>query len=111
MLGGGYFLLEQGDDYWIASDCIGCNYGESGVGAVITLYEFEFIGKTKGYAIRSTILDVLVFEDGWTYQVKKDGGLDASVEIIMENPTCMVKYKSKVQPGKTVVDHGKVKCK
>jgi len=109
---GGSSLLEVGDGYWIVQDCAGCRVGPDGVGAVIVLYEIvDLPNTTRVFAVRSTILDVLVFEEGWTSQVKKDGGIDASIEVVFENPTCFVKFKSKVEPGKTKIDHGAVKCK
>jgi len=109
---GRVILLDSGVDFFVVQDCVGCNVGPDGVGAVISLFEIvDLPGSTRVFAVETTILDILVFEEGWTYQVKKDGGIDAAVEVIFESPTCFVKYKSKVEPGRTKVDHGAVRCK
>ncbi len=61
--------------------------------------------------VRTTIVSVNP-APGWSYKVKKSGGVNAAVEVTFANSVgCSTTFKAKYVPGKTVIDGGSVSCR
>ena len=61
--------------------------------------------------VRTTIVSVNP-ASGWSYKVKKNGGVNAAVEVAFANSIgCSTTFKAKYVPGKTVIDGGVVTCR
>jgi len=83
-------LLEQGPNYEIIQYCEG-NPAGSVVLRLDTLSDGEI--NNAIYAVQPA--------PGWTYTVKKSGGVDQTIEVLFTNGAQTAKYKSLVIPGKT----------
>ncbi len=102
-------ILEKGPNYHV----IQYDAGRDGEAGSVTL-RVEVIpdeSSSATIAVLTTVESVSPSE-GWTFDIKKDGGIDASVEVEFSNDQgCSVRFKARYVPGKTVVDSGAVRCK
>lgn len=48
-------------------------------------------------------IDQVLPAAGWSYQVKKSGGVDQPIEVLFTNASQTAKFKSLVIPGKTEI--------
>ena len=62
------------------------------------------------FKIETSIVSI-VPEPGFTYTVKKSGGLDSPVEIQFTSATCQSTFKFLYKPGQTKIDGGVMRCR
>jgi len=62
------------------------------------------------FKIDTSIVSI-VPQPGFSYVVKKSGGLDSAVEIAFSNGPCQAQYKILIKPGLTRMDGGVMRCK
>lgn len=62
------------------------------------------------FKIITTILSILP-EPGFTYVVKKSGGVNGTVEIEFASATCQSKFSFLYKPGLTKIDYGVMRCR
>jgi hypothetical protein len=63
-------------------------------------------GKAK---ITTTIVSI-VPEPGFTYSVKKSGGVNGTVDIVFTSATCESRFNFLYKPGLTRIDYGVMRC-
>ena len=85
-------LLDQGPNFQVIEYCEG-----NPAGSVVL--RLDTLGRG---AINNSIAQVLPAA-GWSYQIKKAGGVNQPVEVQFSNATQTDKYRSLVEPGKTSV--------
>jgi hypothetical protein len=64
-------------------------------------------GKLK---ITTTIVSI-VPEPGFTYSVKKSGGVNGTVDIVFTSATCESRFSFLYKPGLTRIDYGVLRCR
>jgi hypothetical protein len=64
-------------------------------------------GKLK---ITTTIVSI-VPEPGFTYSVKKSGGVNGTVDIVFTSATCESRFSFLYKPGLTRIDYGVQRCR
>jgi hypothetical protein len=64
-------------------------------------------GKLK---IVTTILNVTP-QPGFTYTIKKSGGINGAVDIVFNSDTCESRFSFLYKPGLTRIDHGVLQCR
>lgn len=64
-------------------------------------------GKMK---IMTTIVSI-VPEPGFTYAVKKNGGVNGTVDIVFTSSTCESQFSFLYKPGLTRIDYGVLRCR
>lgn len=64
-------------------------------------------GKTK---IVTTIVDIQP-APGFTYSIKKNGGVNGTVEIEFASATCSSRFSFLYKPGATKIDYGVMRCR
>ena len=62
------------------------------------------------FKIDTSIVSI-VPQPGFSYVVKKSGGLDSAVEVAFTNGPCQAQYKLLIKPGLTRVDGGTLRCR
>jgi hypothetical protein len=60
--------------------------------------------------ILTTIVDVEP-APGFTYTIKKSGGINGTVEIEFNSPTCSSRFSFLYKPGSTKIDYGVMRCR
>lgn len=70
----------------------------------------QFAVVSGQFKIDTTIVSVAP-QPGFTYKVKKSGGLDSAVEIEFTSATCQSVFKFLYKPGLTKIDSGGMRCK
>ena len=53
----------------------------------------------------------MVPQPGFTYSIKKAGGLDSAIEVAFTNGPCSALYRFLIKPGLTKVDGGVLRCR
>jgi hypothetical protein len=84
-------ILDQGTNFEVVNFCDG-----NPAGSVVVRLDIA-----PG-AINNSIAEVLPAA-GWSYQIKKSGGVNQAIEVQFSNGTQVAKYKSLIEPGKTSV--------
>lgn len=64
-------------------------------------------GKTK---IVTTIVSIIP-EPGFNYAIKKNGGVNGTVEIEFTSATCSSRFSFLYKPGQTKIDYGVMRCR
>lgn len=78
------------------------------VGTVAT--HSQFVTVSGVFKIDTSIVSITT-QPGYSYTVKKSGGLDSAVEVAFSNGPCQAQYKLLIKPGLTKVDGGMLRCK
>jgi hypothetical protein len=64
-------------------------------------------GQTK---ILTTIVDIQP-APGFSYSIRKSGGVNGTVEIEFNCPTCSSRFSFLYKPGSTKIDYGVMRCR
>jgi|ERR1051326_691030 hypothetical protein len=86
-------IIDQGTNFEVIEYCEG-----NPAGSVVIRLDFLAPG-----SINNSIYEVLP-ATGWSYSVKKAGGVNQPVEVQFTNANQKATYKSLVEPGKTSVN-------
>lgn len=70
----------------------------------------QFITSSGVFKIDNSIVSI-VPQPGFSYVVKKSGGINGAVEVDFSNGRCQATFKFLIKPGLTKVDGGALRCK
>lgn len=99
----------SGPDFIDATIDAGWNAeGTAFAGTVAT--HSRFVTVSGVFKIDTSIVSI-VPQPGFSYVVKKSGGLDSAVEVAFTNGPCQAQYKLLIKPGLTKMDGGVMKCR
>lgn len=91
------------------SDAVGWNADWTASSGVVSL-KMETVTVSGQVKIRTTIVDIEP-APGFSYEVKKAGGLNGTVEIVFRSATCQSKFSFLYKPGLTRTDYGLMTCR
>ncbi|MCP5151075.1 MAG: hypothetical protein H6983_06520 [Ectothiorhodospiraceae bacterium] len=104
-------IIELGDTYHVIEYEAGFDVaaGEGAIaGAVALRIEQVFAsGRTK----LDNSIEYVFTQPGWSYRIRKSGGLNSAVEVDFDNGDCSARFRAIYKPGTTVVDGGELICR
>lgn len=96
-------LLEEGPNYFVVQHDAGGDIGS------VTMRMDISVDAATGYShVTSRIVNISAHA-GWTWEVRKAGGVDKAVEVLFKQGKQRLTFKALYVPGKTVIDGGIVK--
>lgn len=90
-------------------DQVGYSSDGSAFSGTVAL-RMESVTISGQFKIITTIIGI-VPEPGFTYVVKKSGGVNGTVEIEFTSATCSSKFSFLYKPGLTKIDYGVMRCR
>lgn len=95
-------LLESGPNYFVVQNDAGGT-----TGSVIMRMDLSFDSDNE-LAVNSRILSITA-EPGWTWVVRKAGGVNKAVEVQFSKGAQRFTFKALYAPGRTIIDGGVIK--
>lgn len=99
----------SGSDFIDATIDAGWNADSTAFAGTVATHS-QFVIVSGVFKIDTSIVSI-VPQPGFSYQVKKSGGLDSVVEVAFSNGPCQAQYKILIKPGLTKMDAGVMRCK
>lgn len=95
-------VLESGPTYFVVQNDAGGTTGSVVMRMDLVVDQYGF------FAVHSRILAISA-EPGWTWVVKKPGGINKEVEVLFSKDGKRFTFKALYVPGKTITDGGVIK--